>query len=539
MTRPSTPSSYQEAIFRFVQDGSGHGVIMATAGSGKSTTLVEVAHRLQEGVNACFLAFNASAAKQLKDRLPEHVTARTVHALGLKTLTAATKGRKFAPVNPRKYHELIKAKLHNTEATYRVSPQTATQAVHYLHELTHYARVNLAEKEDRGVLEQLAQTYGLRPPEHPKLLADLHTLLWEVLRDGIALALIGAYDFTDMIYAPVVANLSPTQHFDLVCIDEAQDLSPMQLAFILRLPSPTGRLLFVGDANQAIYGFAGADTQAMKRIVEHTGATVLPLSVTYRCPRKHVRFARRFAPEIQAAPGAAEGKITAITERALFMYVTPGDLVLCRINAPLVETCLGLIQRRIPAQVLRRDIAGKLLADAKLVFKQGLEDWKAKLNRFESREVGSVARSNLPRDVIERLIYRREDELACLRALTKDAVRGGVTTLAGLTSRIDGLFGDADGVVTLSTVHKAKGKEADNVFILLPHLMPLPNAGTPEEREAEDCVRFVAVTRARRKLVFVEAAESPSEERWWRTANARPDRTHHLMNLPVDAGVAR
>ena len=40
MTRPMTPSSYQEAIFRFVKDGSGHGVIMATAGSGKSTTLV-------------------------------------------------------------------------------------------------------------------------------------------------------------------------------------------------------------------------------------------------------------------------------------------------------------------------------------------------------------------------------------------------------------------------------------------------------------------------------------------------------------------
>ena len=130
----------------------------------------------------------------------------------------------------------------------------------------------------------------------------------------------------------------------------------------------------------------------------------------------------------------------------------------------LVETCLQLIQRRIPAQVLGRDVAGKLLADAKMVFKLGLEEWKAKLNRFETREVASITRSNLPQDVIERVIFRREDELACLRALTKDAVRAGVTTLHGLTTRIDGLFGDADGVVTLSTVHKAKGKEADNVF---------------------------------------------------------------------------
>ena len=270
MTRPSTPSSYQEAIFRFVQDGSGHGVIMATAGSGKSTTLVEIAHRLPEETRACFLAFNASAAQQLKDRLPNHVTSRTIHALGLKTLITSSKGRKFAPVHPRKYAELVKARLRNTESTYRVSPTTASQAVHYLRELTHYARVNLASESDQGVLERLNQTYGLRPPDHPELVSSLHAQLWDILRDGVALALEGLYDYTDMIYAPVVADLSPTQHFDLVCVDEAQDLSPMQLALILRLPSPTGRLLFVGDANQAIYGFAGADPRSMKRIVERT-----------------------------------------------------------------------------------------------------------------------------------------------------------------------------------------------------------------------------------------------------------------------------
>jgi DNA helicase-2/ATP-dependent DNA helicase PcrA len=78
-----------------------------------------------------------------------------------------------------------------------------------------------------------------------------------------------------------------------------------------------------------------------------------------------VRLAQRFAPSIQAAPGAAEGKVTAIPEGALSRYVTPGDLVLCRINAPLVETCLQLIQQRVPAQVLGRDIAGKLVVDAK------------------------------------------------------------------------------------------------------------------------------------------------------------------------------
>jgi len=518
MSRPATPSSHQEAIFRFVEEGTGHGVIMATAGSGKSTTLVEVAHRLPEGTRACFLAFNTSAAQQLKDRLPAHVTARTIHALGLKTLASAVKGRKLARVYPRKYQELVKARLRNTEESYRVSSHTASQAVHYLREVTHYARVNLAQEADRGVLERLAQTYHLRPPEQPELVNNLHTQLWAILRDGVALALEGLYDYTDMIYAPLAADLSPTQRFDMVCVDEAQDLSPMQLSFILRLPRPEGRLLFVGDPKQAIYGFAGADTRAMSRIVEHTQATILPLSVTYRCPQKHVRLAKRFAPAIQAAPGAVEGRVTAISEGALSRYVTPGDLVLCRINAPLVETCLRLIRQRVPAQVIGRDIAGKLVADAKLVFKQGLENWKAKLNLFEAREVEGIKQTKLPEDVAERMVYRREDELACLRAVVGDAVQGGVTTLKGLETRIDNLFGDARGMVTLSTVHRAKGREAENVFVLLPHLMPLPNAETPEEREAEDCVRFVAVTRAKQKLVFVEPEGARDPTAWWREA---------------------
>jgi DNA helicase II / ATP-dependent DNA helicase PcrA len=125
MSRPSTPTSHQEAIFRFVEQGSGHGVIMATAGSGKSTTLVEVAHRLPKDTQACSLAFNASAAQQLKDRLLGHVTARTIHAPGLSTLAGSVKGRKLARPYPHKYQELVKARLRNTEERYHVSPQTA------------------------------------------------------------------------------------------------------------------------------------------------------------------------------------------------------------------------------------------------------------------------------------------------------------------------------------------------------------------------------------------------------------------------------
>ena len=102
-------------------------------------------------------------------------------------------------------------------------------------------------------------------------MSNLHAQLWGILHDGVALALEGLYDYTDMIYAPLAADLSPTQRFDMVCVDEAQDLSPVQLSFILRLPCPNGRLLFVGDPKQAIYRFAGAEPRALYSVGSSTG----------------------------------------------------------------------------------------------------------------------------------------------------------------------------------------------------------------------------------------------------------------------------
>src|SRR5690606_36468038 len=82
---------HQQAVLDFVRDGAGHGVVEATAGSGKTTTLVQVAELLQSevllpGQRACFLAFNRATAGELRDRLPGSITATTLHALGRKVL---------------------------------------------------------------------------------------------------------------------------------------------------------------------------------------------------------------------------------------------------------------------------------------------------------------------------------------------------------------------------------------------------------------------------------------------------------------------
>lgn len=525
--RLERPSDYQDAIFRFVEKSLGHGVVKATAGSGKTTTLVEAAYRLPEGTRSCFLAFNTHTAKELQRRLPDKVEARTVHSLGFAIMARYIGMKRKLIVEDQKYRSLAEYHLKRDERTWRLPPKELRAAATYLKDLSRLIRLELATAE---LLPDLVVRYRLQAPD-PELIETLHDIVWTVLDAGVAQAKEGIIDFTDMLFVPVLEKLAPPRPFDFVFVDEAQDLSKVQLAFVLGCVRKGGRLLFVGDPRQAIYGFSGADAYAVERIVEVTKATVLPLSVTYRCPVSHVRLANQFAPEMQAAPGAVQGTVRRISETVLAARVKPGDLVLCRVNAPLIQGALHLIQQGTPARVEGRDLAGKLIADAKAAFGSSLNDWRPKLGHYGQREVERVTRSRVPAEVFERMLAQREDELDSLRAVVVFATRRGVESITDLIAHIDHLFRDAANSVTFSTVHKAKGKEAECVFILYPHLMPLSYAESKEDRLGEQCVQFVAVTRALRELTFVEADNTPPGPAWWRQGTTT--QTREAPQVPV------
>ena len=61
------------------------------------------------------------------------------------------------------------------------------------------------------------------------------------MHNCVVLALDRPRDYTNMIYASAAADRCPTRHFDIMYVDEAQNLSPMRLSIILRLSCPTGR----------------------------------------------------------------------------------------------------------------------------------------------------------------------------------------------------------------------------------------------------------------------------------------------------------
>jgi len=162
-------------------------------------------------------------------------------------------------------------------------------------------------------------------------------------------------DFDDMVYLPVQWNLRVPK-YDWIFVDEAQDLSKAQLQLALRARNQRGRILFVGDKHQAIYGFAGANCNSVDEIIKETRAKELPLSICYRCPTSHLDLARESVPHIEPRPDAPVGTLETIKLDKLPSIVQEGDLILSRTTAPLVDLCIELISNKIPARVRGRDI---------------------------------------------------------------------------------------------------------------------------------------------------------------------------------------
>ena len=87
INRPTfRPSRYQEDIFHFCVAGQGDGLIVAAAGAGKTSTLIEAAQLLRAD-KTLFLAFNRSIADELRARLANtEIDVLTVHGLGYRTI---------------------------------------------------------------------------------------------------------------------------------------------------------------------------------------------------------------------------------------------------------------------------------------------------------------------------------------------------------------------------------------------------------------------------------------------------------------------
>lgn len=472
-------SRFQQDIFDFNINGTGSSFIDAKAGSGKSTVIKKCVEDLPSQSTVLVAAFN----KHIEVPMAEHfeafpnVTVKTFHGLGLGLLRSRLG---FCRLNDRKVYNLLRYDILNND-------------------------YNAFQRHHRAIRKiiALAKAHGTveMGPRELRVILDNHEILFDGDTDFLLKTVnqtlatnnkkTQTVDFDDMVYLPVVHNLV-TPDYDYVFVDEAQDLSPVQIELIQR--SIAGRGMFVGDRHQAIYRFRGADDHAITKLIAGSSAVELPLSISYRCSKAVVKEAQYFVPEIQAHADAPEGSVTRVGTGDFHQRVRAGDLVLCRTKLPLVSHCFNLLKRGIKACIRGRDICEELLGTLERMAELS-GDFKIAARLLTEELTDKIKHQGILDSMLE--------NVEIVMYLHRNAP-------GKVEKSIRELFDERVVGITFSTIHKAKGLEADRVFLIRPDLIPHPKARSAADKKVERNLGYVAVTRAKTDFAYV--SDSPKDD---------------------------
>ena len=500
------PSQYQKAIFDYIQHEKGNLVVEAAAGSGKTYTLVKALSLIPQDKRVLMTAFNKDIVKELTKKVKEfpNVEVRTLHGLGM---ILTTRGLRIGGMKPEgyKYTQLIYNHWQDLTKTNinKLSRNARKSFVENTKKLVDFGRFYLATT--RSEMIELMTKYDI-----PCVADEVDVALKVMAIGGKNL---DSIDYTDMIWMPHIYDLHLQEcEYDFIMVDECQDLNVAERNLVLRCLKKGGRLIAVGDSNQCIYGFSGSDPDSFRAIQSIPNTVSMPLSISYRCPESVVKFAQNLVPSIEAKQGAEEG---VILDCVSLDDVHDGDMVLCRNNAPLLQVYCKLLEQGKRAYIRGSDV-GKNLQNIVIGTHKDYLHTNLKRDGVFIRLYEDLFNSR--KAIMERYGISQEDamkhetiqaKLDMIRAL--EVLGADLTTTEELTKKIEDIFpkNDKGEGIMLSTVHKAKGLEADNVFIACASLMPSKSALDEWQVQQERNLMYVAYTRAKKVLGFLNEEETP------------------------------
>jgi ATP-dependent DNA helicase UvrD/PcrA len=504
----------------------GPALIIAPAGSGKTTTLIaRLGVLLARGIapeRIAVTTFNRDAALELAARIEARlvpslpsagrIEVRTLHALARQImLDHGRAGRLLSDRLP-----LLRAVLRRAATT---------------------ARPEDPPLPDAATLDTQISAWKVerRPPEQPELVDAYRAML----------ASTGSVDFDDLVVGAADAlesdprlRLRWQERFSHLCVDEFQDVDAAQFRLVRMLSEPQRNLFVVGDDDQTIYAWRLADVRRILGFEAlYPGTRRVQLATNYRCPAPVVAISRRligvnserFAKTIEASPSAVAdpGTILAYpTDHAAW----PEGLVglaaaeadagrtvcfLARTRSELGPMLLALARAAVPhttavPAAVQADAVQRLVAAARR-----LPDHAVPFEALLGLRAGHGWRRADASDTLS------DDDHAALDALLGWAV--GIPRLDRFleahdraVARLEALR-RPDAPIELVTVHGAKGREWQTVVVLgmeedrFPNRRALVDAADHERAvEEERRLAYVALTRATRRLVLAYDPTRPS-----------------------------
>jgi hypothetical protein len=508
----------EHAAIRDAVLGNASVIVRAAAGSGKTTVTLDVIRAIMKRnpkERILYLAFTKSVADAFQKKVPPGVHVSTIHAWCLKHLQSDPHRRFMIDENKIRVTatEFIRAKRQEGPSLPRGARKSYDAWSTYINDLQslwEMAAGTLTPMHDQTALQAMAITHGLSVSSQSKAfdwLASFHERV---------MAKIPQVSMPEILMRSVQSS-HPRPSYDRIFIDEAQDLSNAQIQAIQQIPC--SQIVAVGDPCQAIYAFNGANGHALQTIGE--GLQIperdwKPLSMSWRCSKAVVAAAAPYAPPgFSARPDAVDGSVIKVPADRLNQTIAslqPGDYGICRVNAPLVGLALLLNKQGKKVAILGENIQENLLDMVRKSDKTLLPHIIAdQVVDQATRDAEAMVRDGA--DIAAETILDRATVLHRILSISRDYDHAMEIIQRFFTRTLD-----PDGI-TLSSIHRAKGLEADRVIIFGHNHIPHPSIADSSSallKMQERNLLYVGMTRAKKDLVLQEVSND-----WIKGPNGR------------------
>jgi superfamily I DNA/RNA helicase len=303
-------------------------------------------------------------------------------------------------------------------------------------------------------------------------------------------------DHDDMVWMALKHIRSA--RYDIGFIDECQDLSRSTFALVQAI---CRNLVLVGDRNQAIMAFAGADEEMFNKVLTISDV-VLPLKTTFRNPVNIVERANKLIPgSVLPGPNKEIGEDMSISYQSMIsrLKTLPARegkklnvMIVSRTNAPLLPLGLSLVKNGFGVELADKDFGGKIINFIKKTRANSIPDLLDKLEQYQEIEA------------------KKPHPMAGIMA---EELCGAIVGIAEGCKNLNDLYANIKVVVQevdkpdrflLSTIHKSKGLEANNVFIMNPPIEHPLASSHPITKKQEQNLHFVAITRTSKNQYWVQ-----------------------------------
>lgn len=542
------PSTYQQDILDFfLNNPQSNMLVNALAGSGKSTTACMLSEHSK--TSDLYIAFNASVVEEFKKKIKNPKTkVMTMHSLAYSIMLynveqeskdsgekpkgfGSQRSKRTVSLDNFKPHKILDEEITKRYGRYIEFAKRVFLKDNYIN-LYNLCRLTLTDMSSNKDVSRLIDDhvlflyYGDEGYSAPDISEITSTLKILDTKSRQQFETQGVIDFTDMLW--ITFNKLKYDNWEVpywalytnIYCDEVQDFSNIQLNFLKFIKRTKGRYVFIGDFHQAIYNFAGANAQAFNQIPKmFAPVKTFDLPICYRCAKSHLsRVNREYGIPILPCDDAPMGFVKTIDKSKISEYAKAGDMVISRKNKWIAEVVLDLARNGTPIFIEDKEMVGAIkrqilsskctsVGTLKKFLQKVISNYNKKLFEIVSknaREGGheeehleAVAEANSKIDNTSFLLEILEGYLE--NHASSDSV-------SKFSNFIDKLLNTtpSPNCVRLCSIHKAKGLEATNVFVLNEAKINYDFRNSKEQNIQEKNLSYIATTRAKEGLYLVK-----------------------------------